>query len=116
MRAHNKGSVERENGSVPGRSPSPSPGSRTITKNRIGGVAISPVAGLDSQRGEVTRIFTYLGWEWNSLDLTVKLSEIPRKKALLLRKARKQAHKVPSVPVRSLAKLIGVLNVHGYNF
>jgi hypothetical protein len=54
VRAYNKGSVERENGSVSGRPPSPSPGSRTIRKYRTGGVAISPVAGLDSQRGEVT--------------------------------------------------------------
>jgi hypothetical protein len=66
---------------------------------------------------EPSRIFTYLGWEWNSLNLTVKLTETRRKKALLLLwKARKQAHKVRSVPVHSLAKLIGVLNAARIQF
>jgi hypothetical protein len=66
---------------------------------------------------EPSRIFIYLGWEWNSHDLTVKLTEIRRKKALLLlRKARKQAHKVRSVPVHSLVKLIEVEMGHGFSF
>jgi hypothetical protein len=55
--------------------------------------------------------FTYLGWEWDSSEMTIHLTEVRRKKALLLLpKARKQAHRVTSVPVRSLSKLIGVLN------
>jgi hypothetical protein len=65
---------------------------------------------------EASRIFAYLGWEWNLLDLMVKLTETRRKKALLLQKARKQAHKLRIVPVRSLAKLIGVLNVARIQF
>jgi ribonuclease HI len=58
-----------------------------------------------------SRTFMYLGWEWDSSEMTMHLTEVRRKKALLLLlKARKQVHRVTSVPVRSLAKLIGVLN------
>jgi hypothetical protein len=55
--------------------------------------------------------FKYLGWQWNTEDLTVQLTEERRQKCLeSLREARKAVHRHKKITVRGLAKVIGQLS------
>jgi hypothetical protein len=66
---------------------------------------------LEKSHLQPTRTFRYLGWEWNSSNLTVCLTKERRQKALnLLREARKAAYSNRWMTNRKLAAVIGVLS------
>jgi hypothetical protein len=57
------------------------------------------------------RIWTYLGWEWNSITMSVHLKKERREKAMnLLRRVRRQVYHLKMMKTRTLAKVIGVLS------
>jgi hypothetical protein len=58
-----------------------------------------------------SRTWRYLGWEWDSKTLSVRLPDERKKKALaLLREARKKIHRQQWIKNCALAKLIGGLS------
>jgi hypothetical protein len=58
-----------------------------------------------------SRTWKYLGWEWDSTTLSVRLLDERKKKALsLLREAREKIHPNQWITNRALAKLIRVLS------
>jgi hypothetical protein len=66
---------------------------------------------LEKSQLDPSQTFKYLGWQWNSSELTVQIPKERREKALaLLREFRKKCFKTKMVDVRWLAKVIGVLS------
>jgi hypothetical protein len=57
------------------------------------------------------RIFWYLGWQWNSVDMEVTLTEERIEKIKdELRRMRKGVHNHKMIPIRNLAKIMGILS------
>jgi hypothetical protein len=66
---------------------------------------------LEKSNLEPSQIFKYLGWQWDSRDLTVRLTKERREKALKsLMLLRKKVYRTEWVTNRGLAKVIGILN------
>jgi hypothetical protein len=72
---------------------------------------------LEKSHLKSSRTFKYLGWEWDSQTLSVRLTDERQRKALdSIRGLRKAVHLHRSVTNRGLAKVIAILNAARLQF
>jgi hypothetical protein len=64
-----------------------------------------------------SQVFTFLGWEWSSVEMTVRLGKEKREGLLsLMGQWTRKMHRAVMTPVRDLAALIGSLNATRLQF